>query len=306
MKKGLIFLMIFTLFYGCTKQNIPFLKKEKPVVTIGEEKYYKKDIVEFVYFEMPEIDLETLKDKDFKKEVIDSFIKHKLLLAEAKKAKISLDKKIIKDVYAKLNKGSQSKEPDEVAEKLMEERLITQKFISTKLKETIKISDDELMNYYKEFIKNKDNKTYYHIFQIVNEDKNKVEEAYRLIREGKKFEDIAKEFSSGPEAENGGDMGVVDIENFPPVFDNIKKMKKGELSKIITSEYGYHIFLLKDVVTSEVPSFDEVKDMLYNELIEAKKDQFLEEYLKEIKKNVKVEVNTDFDFNTDNGAVRPQ
>jgi len=123
--------------------------------------------VEFVYFEMPEIDLETLKDKDFKKEVIDSFIKRKLLLAEAKKAKISLDKKIIKDVYAKLNKGSQSKEPDEVAEKLMEERLITQKFISTKLKETIKVSDDELMNYYKEFIKNKDNKTYYHIFRLL-------------------------------------------------------------------------------------------------------------------------------------------
>lgn len=302
MRNLFLIILVLLIACSCSKQDISIFNREKPVVVIGDEKFYKKDIVEFVFFEIPEVEPATLNDREFQKEILDSFIKHKLLVAEARKAKISLDKKLVKDVYKKLNNGNVDKDSNEASEKLMEEKLIAQKFLNSKLKDYLKITNEDLLAYYKEFIKSRTGKTYYHILQIVNEDKLKVEEAYKLIKSGKKFEDVAKEFSTGPEAENGGDMGVIDLENFPPVFDVIKHMKKGEMSKLISSEYGYHIFLLKDIILSENPSFEDVKEMLYDELIDAKKDQFLEEYLKEMMKNVKIEVNPDFDFNADNST----
>lgn len=302
MIKKLLLILILISFSGCEKNNIQFFNKEKPVVVIGDEKFYKKDIVEFIYFEIPDIDPNTMKDKDFKKEILNNFIKHKLLVMEAKKAKINIDKKLVKNLYKKLNNSDKSEELNADSEKMIEERLLAQKYLNDKLREYLKITDEELKLYYQEFIKNREGKTYYHLYQIVNEDKSKVEEAYKKLKSGEEFEDVAKLLSSGPEAENGGNMGIIDLENFPPVFDNIKKMKKGEISKIIPSEYGYHIFFLKDIVASENPPFEEVKDILYNELIEAKKDQFLEEFLKEIMKNVKIEINPDFNFIIDNST----
>lgn len=303
MKKYIILFFSILLLSACEKsKNIFSTSKEKPVVIIGNDKYYQKDIIEFIYFELPDLDLTTLKDKDFKQEIINEFIKHKLLVMDAKTTKINIDKKAIKDIYKKLNDGK-PKEIEDKFEKFMEEKLLAQKFLEEKIKSEMKVSEEELKSYYDEFVKNRQGKVYYHIYQIVNEDKGRIEEAYKLLKSGKNFEEVAKEYSTAPEAENGGDMGMVDLENFPPVFDIVKKMKPNELSKIINSEYGYHIIMLKGTAAAENPSFEEIKDLLIDELIATKKDQYLENYLKEKMKNVKVEVNPDFDFSTDNTTV---
>lgn len=304
MKKYLICMLCVFIFGACEKSRDIFTSRnEKPVVVIGKDKYYQKDIIEFIYFELPDIDPSTLKDKDFKKEIINEFIKHKLLLMEAKKAKVTVDKKALKDIASKLTTNNAPKVIDEKFEKLMEEKLLAQKFLEDKIKSEIKISEEELRAYYEEFIKTKQSKVYYHIYQIVNEDKHKIEEAYKLLKSGKRFEDVAKEYSSGPEAENGGDMGIVDIENFPPVFDLVKNLKPNEISKIVSSEYGYHIILLKETISSDKPSFEEIKDLLLDELIAEKKDQYLENYIKEKMKDVKVEISPDFDFTVDNSTT---
>ncbi|MGC8925229.1 MAG: peptidylprolyl isomerase [Calditerrivibrio sp.] len=304
MKKHLILMLCILIFGACEKSKDIFTSSsEKPVVVIGNDKYYQKDIIEFIYFELPDIDPSTLKDRDFKKQMINEFIKHKLLLMEAKKAKLTVDKKALMDIASKLTTNNAPKGIDKKYEKLMEEKLLAKKFFEDKIKSEIKISEEELKSYYEEFVKTRQSKVYYHIYQIINEDKHKIEEAYKLLKSGKSFEDVAKEYSTGPEAENGGDMGIVDIENFPPVFDMVKNMKPNELSKIVTSEYGYHIILLKETISSDKPSFEEIKDLLLDELIAEKKDQYLENYLKEKMKDVKVEINPDFDFAVDNSTT---
>jgi parvulin-like peptidyl-prolyl isomerase len=304
MKKYFVFFLSLFLFSACEKsKNIFLSEKEKPVVIIGNDKFYQKDIIEFMYFELPDLDPSTLKDKDFKKEILDEFVKHKLLVMEAKKLKVNIDKKTVKEIYKTFSADS-TKLDNEKFEKLMEEKLLARKVLEEKIKSEIKISDEELKAYYEEFIKDKQSKIYYHIYQIVNEDKHKVEEAYNLLKSGKSFEEVAKLYSSGPEAENGGDMGVVDLENFPQVFEVVKHMKSNEISKILSSEYGYHILMLKEVVPGGKPSFEEVKDLLMEELIANKKDQYMEKYIKEKIKDVKVEVNPDFDFIADNSSVQ--
>ncbi|MCX8083815.1 MAG: peptidyl-prolyl cis-trans isomerase [Calditerrivibrio sp.] len=304
MKK--IYLILFAvslLLTACEKAKTVITRSnEKPVVIIGNEKYYQKDIIEYIYFELPDIDLSSLNDNDFKQEILNSFIRHKLILLEAKKTKINIDKNMVKNLYNKLNPNQNSNEINEKYEKFISEKILAQKFIEEKIKSEIKISDEELKEYYNEFIKSRTGKIYYHIYQIVNDDKQKIEEAAKLLKSGRSFEEVAKTYSTGPEAENGGDMGVIDLESFPPVFDIVMKMKPGDISKIISSEYGYHILLLKEIIPSENPSFEEIKDLLRDELLSTKWDQYLENYVKEKMKDVKIEINPNFNFIHDNST----
>jgi parvulin-like peptidyl-prolyl isomerase len=83
------------------------------------------------------------------------------------------------------------------------------------------------------------------------------------ILQGKvKFEDVAKKYSDCPSKEKGGDIG-----QFPykfvvvPEFARIAfSMKKGELSDVVTTEYGLHLILVTDRTAGEASTFEGLKE----------------------------------------------
>lgn len=64
-----------------------------------------------------------------------------------------------------------------------------------------------------------------------------------LLDSGRDFAELAKERSKGPNAANGGDLGVINKGDLLPELDEvIRKLKPGEISDVVKSELGYHIF----------------------------------------------------------------
>ena len=86
------------------------------------------------------------------------------------------------------------------------------------------------------------------------------------------FAAIAKAKSQDPgSAELGGDLGVVEKGAFvPSVEDAIAKLKQGEISGLVESEFGYHIITVTSVVPAATKSLDEVKGEVTAELKKAK------------------------------------
>lgn len=86
------------------------------------------------------------------------------------------------------------------------------------------------------------------------------------------FAKIAKEKSQDPgSAEMGGDLGVVEKGAFvAPVEDAINKLKQGEISGVVESEFGYHIITVTRVIPAAVKRLDEVKGEIAAELKKAK------------------------------------
>ena len=86
------------------------------------------------------------------------------------------------------------------------------------------------------------------------------------------FAAIAKAKSQDPgSAEMGGDLGVVEKGAFvPSVEDAIAKLKQGEISGLVESEYGFHIITVTSVVPAAIKSLDEVKGEITAELKQAK------------------------------------
>lgn len=78
---------------------------------------------------------------------------------------------------------------------------------------------------------------------ILVETEAEAKEIKSLLASGKDFKELAKEKSKGPNAKKGGDLGIIHKGDLLPELDSaIRKLKIGQISEIVKSELGYHIF----------------------------------------------------------------
>ena len=106
------------------------------------------------------------------------------------------------------------------------------------------------------------------------------------IKNGEDFASLAKQYSQDPgSAKNGGDLGYFGRGVMVKVFeDTAFGLKKGEVSGVVKSEFGYHIIKAEDK-RENVQKFEEVKTSILSQMQE---DSFKEK-IKSLEKDGKVE-----------------
>lgn len=76
----------------------------------------------------------------------------------------------------------------------------------------------------------------------VEEARRKAQEIREAIRNGREFADLAKTYSQGPSAAQGGDVGYFSQGDLAPAMeDTVLKMKVGDVSEIIRTKQGFVI-----------------------------------------------------------------
>ncbi len=96
--------------------------------------------------------------------------------------------------------------------------------------------------------------------------------AEQLLAEVKKapatFADVARKNSQDPgSAEKGGDLDFVTRGAMvKPFEDAMFALKKGEISDVVETEFGYHIIRLADIKPAVVPPFEQVRATIENEV----------------------------------------
>lgn len=95
-----------------------------------------------------------------------------------------------------------------------------------------------------------------HAEQIVVKTEEEAQAIRKAIKAGKvSFEDAARKHSLSPDAKQGGDLGWFARGMMPPVFDEICfALPIGELSEVVPSSYGFHLFrVLEKRPAGQVP-----------------------------------------------------
>ena len=78
--------------------------------------------------------------------------------------------------------------------------------------------------------------------KIKREKYKKTKKILSEIKNGKDFSEAAKEYSEDISASSGGDVGFIEKGKMVPEFDNVVyKLKEGEISGVVETEYGFHI-----------------------------------------------------------------
>lgn len=77
------------------------------------------------------------------------------------------------------------------------------------------------------------------------------------------FEAAAKKYSEDAAAPNGGDLGWVSSGMLDPTFEDAAfKMKKGVVSGIIETKFGYHLIFVEDRKPAGTQSYNEAKSQI--------------------------------------------
>lgn len=238
------------------------------VAIVNGDKIYKKDVMRAV---------DSLPIKDAKIEqiypmVIDQIVNEKLIddaTAAAKIAETAEYKKRLGVIQA---------------------QLVKQIYLEQAVEG--KISDKAVKSAYDKFKKENAGKTELHARHILVPSE---EEAIQVIKDldgGASFEELANKRSSGPSAQNGGDLGYFTKEEMVPEFSAAAfKLKEGEYTKKpVKSSFGWHVIKAEDRREREVPSLEQVEMPIRNKLGQ----DALAGLIAELRKDAKVEL---FDLN---------
>ncbi|HET6519063.1 MAG TPA: peptidylprolyl isomerase [Geminicoccaceae bacterium] len=130
------------------------------------------------------------------------------------------------------------------------------------------VTEDRLRARYDE-MKQRDDFTYEEVKarHILLEDEAKAREVIERLAGGADFAELANEYSTGPSAERGGDLGYFRREQMVPEFaDAAFGLQPGEHTKEpVKSQFGFHVIKVEDRRQVE-PSFAETAPQLQQEV----------------------------------------
>lgn len=133
--------------------------------------------------------------------------------------------------------------------------------------------------------------------KLLKEELSKIEEkandVFKQIGEGKDFDELIAEFGEDPGMQEDNVYVIKeDTTSFAPEFvEGLFSLKnKGEYTKPVGTEFGYHIILyVDDIQEGEVP-FEDVKETIENELTTAKKETMYSDQMATWKEEIKTKV----------------
>lgn len=130
-----------------------------------------------------------------------------------------------------------------------------------------------------------------HAYHIVLKTPEEAEEILKKLKDGENFEKLAKERSLGPSKEKGGDLGYFQRGDMVSEFEDVVfKLKIGELSDVVKTDYGYHIIKVVDKKTLDSSEIMDMKSKIKNTLWQNKMEKLYYSWIEKLKSEAKIEV----------------
>ena len=238
--------------------------------------------------------------RDRKKSILDDLIKECMLLGEAKRENIKIDKieiekmvntakskfKNVDDFYNALrNEGLTL----ETLEKKYKHSLMIKKIIQFKVNSKVRIEEYEISQYYqthkKDFLEPEQVKIRQILVKMKGDEKTAEQAAQGILERIKDGEDM-----------EGEDLGFINTsELMPELSTAISKLKVNEITDLIRTQTGYHIIRLEGRKLSKAKELSEVKDDIYRILFSKKADSIYSNFVNTLKKEADIDVRKEID-----------
>ncbi len=295
-----IFLLcLFILQIGCKPSESKILAR------VGSQTIQASDLKKIFSKNQSHLDPELLMDTDgimvVKKIILHQLVERTLLLQIVQEKGVILNPGEEEDMRQRLQSGYPATELNEMLRKknrtweewLQEERerILITKLIDQEVVSKIVVHPKEIEDYYRTHHNEFQEPERVHCRHIVTDKKEKTESLLDLLQKGENFASLAQKYSESPEREDEGDLGFFGPEDYPPFFyETCSSLKKGETSKIVSSEYGFHLFKNLDRTPKRITPLQKAKASIEKKLREEKKNPLLQEWLSQQYQNRKISI----------------
>jgi peptidyl-prolyl cis-trans isomerase C len=273
MKKVAIVVLTIFLMFACAKKETP---KGTYLAKVGSGTITQADF-EREMKSLPVFAQKMFEGTEGKERFLDELVKKEVLYQEAVKKNLNKDAEYLKKV--------------EDFKKITLVSLLLEKEIEDKAK----VTDQEVKDYY-----DKNKADFAPINQIrashiLLKTEAEAKKVFDRLKKGEDFAQIAKKSSIDPgSAKKGGDLGYISKGQMVREFEAAAlKLKQGEISEPVKTQFGYHIIKVTDKKMGKVIEFEQVKDLLSQRLSAKKQKEVFDSYMEGLKKSYKVDVNKD-------------
>jgi parvulin-like peptidyl-prolyl isomerase len=240
--------------------------------------------------------------KTLKMSLLNQLIEKKILIAEAGKLGITVSEaemneqinKIVGEYPDSETFNSRMKEENidiPSWKKEIEYQIMLDKLVKAVAGSEITVTPDEVRKYYDDHLDLYNSPTRVRALQIMLETREQAQTILDEIKGGGDFSELAGTYSISPDSEKGGDLGYFSEAEMPPAFSVVFTMKPGDLSDVVESEYGFHLFKVIDRREAKMLSLDEARPEIEEKLKRLKSEEKYGEWFEQIRKSTKIEVN---------------
>ncbi len=120
----------------------------------------------------------------------------------------------------------------------------------------------------------------------------RADELIERLKKGENFEDLALQYSGDPTVKkNKGYVGMFSREGVMPEFaDAAFKLKVGEISAPVRTQFGYHIIKVTDRKAAHSDTFDEAKDRITTYIQDQKRQKATTQLVQKLRDAAKIEI----------------
>ena len=213
-------------------------------------------------------------------ELLDEYIRRRVVAAEAARAGLAVTDAELEQAVQDNPRMKQSLTATDTRRELARDLLI-EKYYKQLIRDS-RVTAEEIQQYIEQNQERLTDRPGFFVREIRTQSQ---EEAERLRREviegGKDFAGVARLYSDAPNAEGGG-LSRYDEDQLPDLLERaIAALRPGDISPVIHSNYGYHIFKLERRVQPRPieerrSQLDDRRATLTEELISRKNQQAID------------------------------
>ncbi|MGB8525079.1 MAG: peptidylprolyl isomerase [Candidatus Acidiferrales bacterium] len=262
--------------------------------------------------------------KDKQKDLLRDLVDQALLTERAKDLGISVETDLIKrlDELRKQNNLGSMEDMEKEVEKQglswedlktqIRNNLLTQEVIRREVGSHISIPNDEVKKYYddhqKDFVR-PEQVVIAEIFlstagkspEEMSSVEKKAEDLRNRVVKGEDFNEIAKHFSEGSTATDGGLLGTFERGQLDKQLDDIVfKLEKGQMTDVIQTKTGFEVLKVEAHFEAGLQPQDKVENEIMNRIYSQKIPPTMREYLGQLREQSYVMVKPGY---TDSAAV---
>src|SRR3989337_2945734 len=270
-------LLLLLSVTACKEKEVVKKAAVGPVVaTINDKEITLSEFTERIK-EYPALAHGGKMSEETKKGFLDNLIVRELIFQEALRLGIDKDKETL----------------DFIEE--MKKRVIVDKFFKKEVDQKTQVSEEETKKYFNENLEETKSPDEVRASHILLKTREEADMILKKVKQGAKFEDLVKKFSTDPGSKDtGGELGFFSQGMMVPEFDSVAfKLKVGEVSDIVQSRFGFHIIKVLEKREGKQKNIDEAKPEIQKKLLTTKRKEKFDTLVADLKAKAKISINND-------------
>jgi len=232
---------------------------------------------------------------------LTSMIERKLQLQEAKVRGVTVtDQEVLQTISRMKQQGEAIDATNPADMKNVREQLTLFRVVDREVRSGVMVADSDMKRYFQEHRDRFALSEEYTLSQILikprspdytADAKEKVREVMARLKQGEPFEDLALRFSDGPNASQGGHLGLVrQGELLPGIERAIATLVPGGISDMIETSEGFHIVRLEDKKPKQFRPYEEVRNEIRGLVFQQKSEDAFQSWLGNLKNKAYIEI----------------